>query len=128
MALRRSSGSRRAASAVDSARAQNNTVTRRPPAAAPASGAAGDSCIGDATRPEAGYSPEGFAADVATLLKARGMVRAVVVGHSMGSQAALRLAMDHPARVLGLVLIGGFPTLRGNPAADAFWDDVVRTL
>ena len=33
---------------------------------------------------------------------------AVVVGHSMGASVAQRLAVDHPSRVAGLVLVGAF--------------------
>ena len=40
---------------------------------------------------------------------------AVMVGHSMGAAIALELALNHPARVTGLVLIGGGSRLRVNP-------------
>lgn len=43
-----------------------------------------------------------------------GIGQAVVLGHSWGTLAALALALDHPADVRGLVLLGGyyFPTAR----------------
>lgn len=43
--------------------------------------------------------------DLVALLDAEGLDRAIVVGHSLGAQVALRLAARHPARVAGLVLI-----------------------
>ncbi|MBV9702928.1 MAG: alpha/beta fold hydrolase [Methylobacteriaceae bacterium] len=45
------------------------------------------------------------------------MNRAVVFGHSWGTQVALALALDHPELVRGLVLASGyyFPTARAVP-------------
>jgi pimeloyl-ACP methyl ester carboxylesterase len=45
---------------------------------------------------------------------ALGMDRVIVVGHSWGTLIALEMAMEYPARVLGLVLVSGyyFPTPR----------------
>lgn len=79
---------------------------------------------GDADRPDAPYVPETYAADAIALLDALGVEQAVVLGHSMGSQTALRLALDHPERVLGVILIGGFSTIRGNPVVEELWDAV----
>jgi non-heme chloroperoxidase len=78
--------------------------------------------------PAQGYTPADFATDAVALLDALGVERAVVVGHSMGSQIALRLALDHPDRVHGLVLIGGFAALRQNTAVRSLWDDTIATL
>jgi len=48
-----------------------------------------------------------FAADALALLDHLGISRqVVVVGHSLGTLTALRLAVEHPQRVAGLVLIG----------------------
>jgi non-heme chloroperoxidase len=70
---------------------------------------------GDADKPAAGYRPEDYAADVAAFLDAMGIEAAVIVGHSGGSYAAQRFAVDHPERTLGVVLIGAFDTFRDNP-------------
>jgi pimeloyl-ACP methyl ester carboxylesterase len=43
--------------------------------------------------------------DLVALLDAERQAQAIVVGHSLGAQVALRLAQRHPARVAGLVLI-----------------------
>jgi pimeloyl-ACP methyl ester carboxylesterase len=70
---------------------------------------------GDADKPVSGYRPDHFAADVAAFLDAVGVEAAVIVGHSGGSYAAQRFALDHPDRTLGLVLIGSFQAFRENP-------------
>jgi non-heme chloroperoxidase len=83
---------------------------------------------GDADRPVEGYHPRDFAADLVVFMDTVGLERAVLVGHSMGSYIAQRFAMDYPGRTRGLVLMGSFTTLRGNPEVTEFWDSVVSTL
>ena len=61
---------------------------------------------GDSERPVAGYSMDELAADVERFLDARGIARATVVGHSMGSLVARRFAATRPERIDRLVLIG----------------------
>jgi proline iminopeptidase len=56
---------------------------------------------------------EQHVADAVAVLDARGVNRAVVVGHSWGSHLALELAVAHPERVAGLVLIDG-PGVTGD--------------
>ena len=51
---------------------------------------------GDSSRPEAGYRTRDFAEDIAEYLRVLDLERAVVVGHSMGSAIAMRMAIDHP--------------------------------
>jgi non-heme chloroperoxidase len=83
---------------------------------------------GDADRPESGYRPQDFAADLATFMDALGLGPAVVVGHCMGSSVAQRFAIDHPTRVLGLVLIGSRATWRSQPDVMQLCDYVLSTL
>ena len=45
--------------------------------------------------------------DVAQFMDAVGLGSAIVAGHSMGSIVATRLAIDHPERTAGLVIMGG---------------------
>lgn len=61
---------------------------------------------GDSERPECCYGLGDFAADAVALLDALDVRSATVVGHSMGSFVAQRLAADHPERVERLVLVG----------------------
>jgi pimeloyl-ACP methyl ester carboxylesterase len=52
-------------------------------------------------------------ADAVAVLDAAGVGEAIVVASSMGGQTAIDLALGHPDRVAGLVLIG--PAIRGAP-------------
>jgi non-heme chloroperoxidase len=83
---------------------------------------------GDASRSAAGYGVRDFAADVAAFQDALHLRRAVIVGHSMGSGVALRFAIDHPDRTMGLVLVGASPTMGATAAAREFWDSTVSKL
>ena len=83
---------------------------------------------GDSDRPASGYRPRDFAADLEAFVDALGLGPAVIAGHSMGSTVAQRFAIDHPERVLGLVLIGSVTTWRGHPDFVELWDTTVSTL
>ena len=61
---------------------------------------------GLSTRAPESWTHAEFADDIAALLADRGIEQAVVVGHSQGGWAGLHLALRHPDRVRGLVLIG----------------------
>lgn len=67
------------------------------------------------------YGLRRHADDMAQVLNALGVDRAVVVGHSMGAFVAVRLAERHPSMVRSLVLVdGGLPIPRpenADPAA-----------
>jgi pimeloyl-ACP methyl ester carboxylesterase len=71
---------------------------------------------GDSERPASGYRAVDFAGDVAAFMDALNIENAVIVGHSMGTQVALRLAIDNPGRTAALVLIGGYVSMRRNLA------------
>jgi non-heme chloroperoxidase len=83
---------------------------------------------GDSDRPDSGYAPRHFAADLAAFMDARGVEAAWVVGHSMGASIAQRFAIDHPERTLGLAVIGSLPTWKDHPDFVGLWDSVVSTL
>lgn len=83
---------------------------------------------GDADRPASGYRPRDFAEDLAMFMDALDIGQAVIAGHSMGSYAAQRFAIDHPERVLGLVLMGSFTNWLENPVVTEFWEDALSTL
>jgi non-heme chloroperoxidase len=62
--------------------------------------------FGDSERPDCGYGIDDLASDAAAFLDAVSVERATVVGHSLGSFVARRVAVAHPERVARLVLIG----------------------
>jgi pimeloyl-ACP methyl ester carboxylesterase len=62
---------------------------------------------GDTDRPDGNYSAEEYAADVRHLLRAVGVERAVLVGHSLGGRVAQVFAGAYPDAALALVLVGG---------------------
>lgn len=61
---------------------------------------------GDSDRPADGYEMTNFAADVVAFMDAKGIKKATIVGHSMGSFVAMQTALDAPGRVDRIVLIG----------------------
>jgi pimeloyl-ACP methyl ester carboxylesterase len=78
---------------------------------------------GDAPRPTDGYDVEQLAGDVVDFMNDAGIERAIVVGHSMGTVVATRLAIDAPERVAGLVLAGGRATFRA-PDLEPFFAEI----
>jgi pimeloyl-ACP methyl ester carboxylesterase len=83
---------------------------------------------GDASRPATGYCFGDFAADLAVFMDALYLESAVIVGDSMGGIIAQRFAIDHPERILGLILIGSPATLRNNPRVRELWDSTISLL
>lgn len=71
---------------------------------------------GSSDHPEHGYEVADFARDVRELLDALALDSAVVAGHSLGGNVALRLALDHPERVRGIALLAAFARFRNSPA------------
>ena len=61
---------------------------------------------GRSETPDAGYSIAIFSEDILGLLDALSLERIVLVGLTMGAMTALRFALDHPHRLLGMVLVG----------------------
>lgn len=75
---------------------------------------------GASGRPDAPYTPPWYAGVVAGFMDALGVPSAVLVGHSMGGQVALTLALDEPDRVDALVLSAPAGFERFGPGAAAF--------
>lgn len=83
---------------------------------------------GDASRPAEGYRSGDFAADLAAFMESLSLESAVIAGASSGGFVALRFAMDHPARTLGLVLIGSPVRLQDKPGVLELWESTISTL
>lgn len=83
---------------------------------------------GGSMRPSRGYRFVNFSADLRALLDALAIDRALIVGHSMSSYVALRFAIDHPERTVGLVLMGAFLSMRSNAACRELWKSPISTM
>jgi non-heme chloroperoxidase len=79
---------------------------------------------GDSGKPDAGYTPSHFAADLAAFLDTMRIESAVIVGHSMGSTVAQRFAIDYPSRTRALGLEGAFLPSPHNAAIREFFQTV----
>jgi pimeloyl-ACP methyl ester carboxylesterase len=68
---------------------------------------------GRSAKPSSGYGFDRTSADAAAVIRATGLRRPVVVGHSWGANVGLELAVRRPRLVGGVVLVdGGFVNLR----------------
>ena len=76
----------------------------------------------------ASYRTREFAADAAAVIDALGMAPAIVVGHSMGAVNALRVALDFPAHVRGVVAAGAFASFADKPDLVSFIEQQVMSL
>ncbi len=74
------------------------------------------------------YRTEDFAADAAAFARALDLAPMIVVGHSMGAANALRLALDAPELVQGLVLAGAFARFGDKEALRAFYREEIAPL
>lgn len=79
------------------------------------------------------WTADAQAAVIAEALTRLGIRRAIIVGHSWGTLAAMALALNHPETVRGIVLLSGyyFPTARADvamssPAALPILGDAIR--
>ena len=82
---------------------------------------------GESDRPQSLRTSD-FAADAAAFIETLGLRRALVVGHSMGSANAMRLAIDRPDLLHGLVLAGAFAGFRANAALAEFHREAIVPL
>jgi non-heme chloroperoxidase len=69
---------------------------------------------GDSDKPVCCYTANDYAADIDAFMEAVGIEEATLVGDSSGGLIAQRVALDYPARVSRLVLIGSPTTLVNN--------------
>jgi pimeloyl-ACP methyl ester carboxylesterase len=94
-----------------------------------AADARGHGCSQPAPEPSA-YGYGDLAADLVALMDDRGVDRAVLAGASMGAHTALRLTLEHPERVAGLVVITPAydEALHAGAASLARWDALSEGL
>ena len=81
---------------------------------------------GDSGKPDCCYRVADFASDAVALLDALRIDRVTLVGHSMGSFIAQRVAASHPSRVGQLMLVGSGVTAQ-TPTVLEF-AEAVKTL
>lgn len=81
---------------------------------------------GESEKPDH-YNMSDFAADVKAFMNELGIEKASIVGHSMGSFVAQRVAIDYADRVKRLVLIGSAPSATNNQGILEF-QEIVGTL
>ncbi len=75
------------------------------------------------------YTVESYVEDCIGLLDALGLHRVIPLGFSLGGAVALRLALNHPAYVAGLVLLATGAEMPVNPAIlDGLRDDYEETV
>ena len=77
----------------------------------------------DAPDDPSAYSVRGFLDAMLGLIDAAGADRAVFLGHSLGGYLSLALALAHPDRVAGIVLVDTGPGYRNDAARDA-WNEM----
>lgn len=75
---------------------------------------------GQSDRPMGGYGMTDLAADVIAFMDAKGIVRATIVGHSMGGFVAQQVALAAPRRVSRLVIVSSARTPRAFTGLDEF--------
>jgi non-heme chloroperoxidase len=83
---------------------------------------------GESERPETGYSPHDFAADIAACMDRLQLRQAIVIGHSMGATVAQCFAITYPERTRGLVLVGSFFEPKNHPGVLQLWESTVSKL
>jgi pimeloyl-ACP methyl ester carboxylesterase len=115
----------------DSARAWDGVIAALPEQRCLALDLPGHGAAAGATLP-ARAGVEGYADYVRTALARQGQAAVCLVGHSLGSAIALRLAVEAPALVTRLVLVGAGARLRVLPALLALAatspDDAMRRV
>ena len=75
---------------------------------------------GRSDQPASGYHMRDLAADVIAFMDAKGIVRATVVGHSMGGLVAQQVALAAPQRVSRLVIVNSAASVKGFAGVEEF--------
>jgi len=83
---------------------------------------------GDSDKPVCCYRANDYAADIDAFMEAVGIEEATLVGDSSGGLIAQRVALDYPARVSRLVLIGSPTTLVNNEIVRELGEETLSKL
>ena len=83
--------------------------------------------FGESDTPLTGYDIQSYADDVIAFLDHFNIHRVSLVGHSMGSVIAQRIAIDHPDRIKELVLVGSGVDMTTNAVLQAF-EEIAASL
>jgi pimeloyl-ACP methyl ester carboxylesterase len=83
---------------------------------------------GDSDKPAGPYNLADMAGDVLCAMDGLGLARADIVGHSLGSTVAQKVAELAPERVLSLTLIGAFIRMGENPAVIGLRDEAIAPM
>jgi 3-oxoadipate enol-lactonase len=86
---------------------------------------------GRSDKPKSGYSIQEHARDVAAVLDAEKIDRAILVGNSIGGMIAMQFALDYPNRVIGQLILSsgtGLGEEMPKEAAAAFAKDFEGTF
>ncbi|MEE2698088.1 MAG: alpha/beta hydrolase [Pseudomonadota bacterium] len=68
--------------------------------------------IGDTGKPSGPYDKATVAGDVLAIMDALDIEKAILVGHDIGARVAMRMTLDHPERVISLIILSGrYPPL-----------------
>ncbi|MHA4846113.1 alpha/beta fold hydrolase [Flavitalea antarctica] len=81
---------------------------------------------GESDKPLSTYRPEDFSADLDAFMAAKGLDKAIIVGHSLGSTIAQSFAIRNPSKVAGLVLMATIPNSKKNQAIIEFNSQVAQ--
>ena len=82
---------------------------------------------GGSDQPSGPYTIGTFADDIAGLIDILGLGKVIAVGHSLGGNVALQLAVAHPDRVAGVVMVDPGP-LEVSPPLRAFFDEMIEAI
>jgi non-heme chloroperoxidase len=81
---------------------------------------------GDSSKNGSSYTPADFAADVLAFMDAKGIEKATIVGHNLGSFVAQKLAIENKERVAAIVLIGSAPVAGNETMID--FEELIQEL
>jgi sigma-B regulation protein RsbQ len=73
---------------------------------------------GDSGKDRDHWTAESFARDITTIIEKEKITRAILIGHSLGSEVALQIQKFVPERVIGMIAIEAFKNVSFNMTED----------